>query len=302
MPFVDLGSDFELNDARAGNAFVCATNSAGNVKCWGRNDSGHLGLGISTDENVGDEPDEMGDNLPYLDLGTTCTAATTAMASGCGGHHSAIVCDNLDVKTWGRNYYGQLGNGDDSVLYIGDDSSDMGDNLDPIENDRAPTGLPTVDPTSSPTTSPTSDPTLDPTMNPTVSPTAAPTTIDHYQLCSNVRTTCQVWENEVKCWGDKSWSDPSYNGTNGGSVYTPQIGGYDLGDADGDFNASYVRCGKTFTCAVSTEGKARCWGMFVFMYSTVGCHVDCLLLNCKVFDFLLVNMTSLCGLTAKIDR
>ena len=157
LPFVDIGSDFELNDARAGVAFVCATNSDGNVKCWGQNSAGHLGLGISTDEDLGDEPDEMGDNLPYLDLGTTCTAATTAMASGYGGHHSVIVCDNLDVKTWGKNDYGQLGNGDDTVEYIGDDSSDMGDNLDPIENDRVPTGLPTVDPTNNPTTSPTAE-------------------------------------------------------------------------------------------------------------------------------------------------
>ena len=171
LPFVDLGSDFELNDARAGTAFVCATNSDGNVKCWGRNDFGHLGLGLSADENVGDEPNEMGDLLPYLDLGTTCTAATTAMASGCGGHHSAIVCDNLDVKTWGRNSWGQLGNGDDTVLYIGDNSNDMGDNLDPIENDRAPTDLPTFDPTSNPTEEPSQ-----PTINPTVLPTAVPTT------------------------------------------------------------------------------------------------------------------------------
>ena len=131
-----------------------------------------------------------------------------------------------------------------------------------------PTDLPTFDPTSHPTEEPSQ-----PTMNPTVSPTAAPTTIDHYQLCINDRTTCQVWKNEVKCWGEKTFNDPSYDGTNGGYVYTPQIGGYDLGDADGDFNASYVRCGKEFTCAVSTEGKARCWGMFVLMHSIVGCCV-----------------------------
>ena len=37
------------------------------LKCFGRNDAGQLGYGDTN--NRGDEPDEMGDDLPFVDLG-----------------------------------------------------------------------------------------------------------------------------------------------------------------------------------------------------------------------------------------
>lgn len=37
-------------------------------KCFGRNDEGQCGRG-NLDENVGSSLEDMGDNLPYVDLG-----------------------------------------------------------------------------------------------------------------------------------------------------------------------------------------------------------------------------------------
>ena len=49
----------------AGEKHVCVSVS-GNVKCWGNNDFGQLGLGDT--RTRGDEPGEMGPSLPYVPL------------------------------------------------------------------------------------------------------------------------------------------------------------------------------------------------------------------------------------------
>lgn len=64
------------------------------VQCWGRTPNGQCGSGeILT---YGDDADEMGDNLPFVDLGTGRTAA----ALSAGEAHVCAVLDNDDVKVW----------------------------------------------------------------------------------------------------------------------------------------------------------------------------------------------------------
>ena len=111
----------------AGTDCECAITSIGAVKCWGRNDTGQLGLG---DTNCrGDVPNEMGANLPAVSLGTGKTA--TAIASHGGvvtpGSTTCVILDDGSVKCWGRNDLGQLGLGD--TQYRGDGTGEMGDSL-----------------------------------------------------------------------------------------------------------------------------------------------------------------------------
>jgi alpha-tubulin suppressor-like RCC1 family protein/fibronectin type 3 domain-containing protein len=72
LPAVSLGTGRTVTALAAGGYHNCARLDNGSVKCWGYNSSGQLGLGY-TSNNWGDEPGEMGDNLPTVSLGTTAS-------------------------------------------------------------------------------------------------------------------------------------------------------------------------------------------------------------------------------------
>jgi E3 ubiquitin-protein ligase HERC3 len=105
MPWVDLGSGFGLPDASSvaevalGHRSSCARSSSGIVKCWGY---GFYGLG-SGNQDLGNEPMEMGDALPDVPLPGF---ASTLFA---GGYHFCATMDDGAVICWGRNDQGQLG-------------------------------------------------------------------------------------------------------------------------------------------------------------------------------------------------
>jgi alpha-tubulin suppressor-like RCC1 family protein len=64
LPAVDLGAGMKALAIGGHLEFTCALLEGGGLKCWGRNDAGQLGLGDTV--HRGDEPGEMGDNLPFV--------------------------------------------------------------------------------------------------------------------------------------------------------------------------------------------------------------------------------------------
>ena len=125
LPAVDLGTGKTAKQISLGDDHVCALLNDGSVKCWGANDEGQLGIGDKL--NRGDEPNEMGDNLPAVNLGTGKTA--TFLAAGYG--HTCAILNDGTIKCWGYNHSGQLGRGD--TMHRGAAASDMGDNLPPVD-------------------------------------------------------------------------------------------------------------------------------------------------------------------------
>jgi alpha-tubulin suppressor-like RCC1 family protein len=121
---IDLGTGRTAIAIAAGALHSCAVLDDSSVKCWGDNTKGQLGIGNTT--SMGNGANEMGDNLPTVNLGT----GRTAIAIAAGALHTCAVLEDSSVKCWGYNNRGQLGI--DNTTDMGDNSGEMGDNLPTI--------------------------------------------------------------------------------------------------------------------------------------------------------------------------
>jgi alpha-tubulin suppressor-like RCC1 family protein len=215
LPTVDLGAGLKVAEMAMGESHACARFTDGRVKCWGSNVSGSLGIGAAADR--GGSPGDMGDNLPFVQLGTGRKAVELV---ACFSHACARL-DNGSVKCWGINDNGQLGIGD--TIARGGSASDMGDNL--------------------------------PAVNLGAGRTAR-------QIYCGHRSTCAVLDDgTVKCWGLNA---------------SGQLGQGDMSDrgalpSDMGDNLLPIRLGTGRTvkrivsgvshkCAILDDGTTKCWG------------------------------------------
>lgn len=122
---IDLGAGRSVQALATGGRHACALLDDGNVKCWGDNSRGQLGLGDT--DNRGDDPGEMGDALRAVDLGVD----RYAVALAAGGQHTCVVLDGGDVRCWGAGAAGQLGG--EGTQDRGDQPCEMGAFLPPVD-------------------------------------------------------------------------------------------------------------------------------------------------------------------------
>lgn len=130
---VDFGNDASCRPLRVVDVALmglstCASFDTGQVKCFGINNQGQyggqLGLGVLKDDHRGDVAAEMGDGLPFVDLGTGWRVKRLAVSSPQAMHMCAVlVPDGSEdstssvtstdepekIKCWGDNQYAQLG-------------------------------------------------------------------------------------------------------------------------------------------------------------------------------------------------
>jgi alpha-tubulin suppressor-like RCC1 family protein len=121
---INLGTGRTATSISGSNVHTCALLDDASVKCWGHGANGRLGQGNTSD--LGGGANEMGDNLPSIDLGTGRTATSIS-----GSNYSCAILDNGSVKCWGKNNYGQLGL-DYTPDSLGHQPGEMGDNLSSI--------------------------------------------------------------------------------------------------------------------------------------------------------------------------
>ena len=91
-----MGLSSDVKAVSLGYYHTCCLTESGGVKCWGRNNYGQLGDGMTRDQYV--PQDVVG-----LSSGVSSIAA--------GWDHTCAVMTSGSVKCWGCNHRGQLGNG-----------------------------------------------------------------------------------------------------------------------------------------------------------------------------------------------
>jgi hypothetical protein len=237
LPYVDLGTGVRAVGL-TGWAHMCIWTAEGQVKCWGRNDRGQLGI-ESGDEAVGDEPGEMGDALPFVDLGEDVFVVQVAA----GQEHTCALTDEGRVKCWGANstvdeeYAPHEGPPDDEpieVTYHEFGRLGLGETL---AERRAPLAdtLPYVD----------------------LGEGARAVAID----TGTVHTCALLEDATVKCWGENTWGILGY-----GDTENRGDGPGEMGDALPAVDVGLGRSVRAFavssssTCAWLDDDSIRCWG------------------------------------------
>jgi alpha-tubulin suppressor-like RCC1 family protein len=115
LPYVDLGTDesgtpYTVKQVDAGYDRTCAILNNDQVKCWGDNNYAESGYGDFNER--GDEANEMGNNLPFVDLGTGRSAKQIFAYYV----HTCAILDNDALKCWGSNNDGEIGLATDDFI------------------------------------------------------------------------------------------------------------------------------------------------------------------------------------------
>jgi alpha-tubulin suppressor-like RCC1 family protein len=82
----------------SGKYHTCAILDNGSVSCWGYNNKGQLGDGTNTDRYTPALTSSLG-------------IGRTAVAISSGGSFTCVILDDGNVSCWGKNTYGNLGDG-----------------------------------------------------------------------------------------------------------------------------------------------------------------------------------------------
>jgi alpha-tubulin suppressor-like RCC1 family protein len=93
------GQPLDVVQISSGAYHTCAVTVAGEAKCWGLNDNGQLGNGITGNVRTNRNPTPT--TVPGLESGVTQISA---------GHWHTCAVVNGGVRCWGYNDHGQLGN------------------------------------------------------------------------------------------------------------------------------------------------------------------------------------------------
>lgn len=223
----------------AGRNHTCAITSNGGVQCWGLNNGGQLGDG-TLDERL----------TPVAVVGLS--SGVSALAAG--NMHTCALLSSGGVTCWGRNAYGQLGDGTTkekltpvdvvglesnvTALTAGYDHTCAVLNTGSVQcwgrNDQGQLG------------------------NSTINASATPVNVKNLSvgvrvIAAAAMHTCVITNaNDVKCWGDNATGQLGDGTTADRNSPTTVAGLTNAGNA--------LATGVWHTCVAINDGSVSCWG------------------------------------------
>lgn len=240
----DAGGSLSVVSIASGpsSSHACAVTTEGGVKCWGQNEDGQLGDGSTADHAT-----------PADVSGLTSGVVAVAV----GGSHTCALTSGGQVKCWGRNTYGQLGDATTSLsttpvdvglgaaavaIAAGTQHSCALTNAGNVKcwglNDAGQLG--TGDFGDLVITTPTPQSVVD---------MGAPVA----SIAAGAGRSCAVTTaGAAKCWGDNQFGGLGDNSQTNRASPT-DVSGLSSGVAS-------ISVGENHTCAVMTDGDAKCWG------------------------------------------
>jgi alpha-tubulin suppressor-like RCC1 family protein len=277
-----------------GGEHTCALTTGGGVKCWGRNSNGELGDGSTTQRNTPVDVSGLTSNVSYVSAGQNHTCAVTAgggvkcwgfngngrlgdgttapstlpvnvsgLASDVvrvrsGGFHTCALTTSGGVKCWGWNVFGQLGNGtnvDSSV---------------PVDVSGLPSGVAQISAGGDHTCALTTAGGVKcwgfngsgQLGDGSTATNSAPVDVSGLttgvaQVATGTFHTCALTTaGGVKCWGNNG------SGRLGDGTFTTRTTPVNVtGLTSG---VAQIYGGGDHTCALTTSGGLKCWGLNTF--------------------------------------
>ncbi len=223
----------------AGAHHTCAVLSNGTVRCWGYNAEGQLGDGTSG-------------SGAYSATPVAVAGITDAVDLVAGESHTCAVLSNGTARCWGKNDFGQLGDGttDDHPTPVAVVGLANVRQIDAGNHFNCATltdgtlrcwGASTHGQLGEGTTA---------VVNPT--PVAVPGLTGVLQVAAGAVHTCALLSGgTARCWGNNTWGYLGDGTTNASTAPVAVVG---------LTGARQLSANEGHTCAVLGDGTARCWG------------------------------------------
>ena len=225
----------------SGGSFSCGLTFVGGVKCWGEGSDGQLGNGSNNDSLT-----------PVFVTGLSSGVSVLSV----GNNHACVVTTAGGAKCWGYSYNGSLGNGTDGV------SSNT-----PVDVTGLTSGVASISAGYGHTCAVTTSGGAKcwgsnyygNLGNGVTTKSLTPVNVTGLtsgvaSISAGVNHTCAVTTTGgAKCWGYNGFGGLG-NGTFDQSLVPVNVSGLTTGTAS--ISAAY-----DYTCAVTTGGGAKCWGV-----------------------------------------